>query len=186
MIFVVPISLILMVLLCAVAIGYGIIQNIGVIIVAIIIIAVFIYCFINWPGLTFASFCIIAVVALCYNGIEHQQKIDNAVTISIAIDECRFFNEEGEQLTIPKGAIVAKYTDPDQVSVEKNTDLNSQICSWYIDGEIHYSTISFRHDMTMADGTNHYGVANNIWNLQEVDHISIADFKSKEWWIQDE
>lgn len=72
MIFFVPVSFILMVLLCIVAAGYAVIQNIGAILATIILICVFLFFFFRWPAETFGALLAMGIIGLvCMSVSDH-------------------------------------------------------------------------------------------------------------------
>lgn len=172
--------MIFLLVLCVIASIYGIIQNIGSIILISIAVIVLILLLGKWPIKTFIGLVSILLLSVVYFSVSSTIEANNTpVLIYKATNTCSFYDEQGTLVQIPSGAIVAKYRHPKQESKEKQYNGNSHVCNWYYDGEVFSSTTSVIHEGSLAEKMN---VEKNIWSLEEIREITYKEFRNGNWW----
>lgn len=174
-------GLAIILLICLIGLGYGIMQNIGTILLLLLFGCVFLCFVFRWPIETLFGTLILCAVIL---GLSHCNNVNEAnstpVTIYIATEACYFADEEGREIKIAEGAIVAKYRHPSQESTEPQYSGHSEYCSWYIDGQVYSSTVSIRRDS--ADLAKMFGLTKNQWHLEPISEITYREFCNEAWW----
>lgn len=162
---------------------YVLVQNIGIVILSFFVIyivfSIVSFLFTQWPGRTMIAIVVIIVAVIIGFNIFSTSKINNTpVTIYRAADTCVIYDEDHELVQVPKGAIVARYTDPEVKSKEVSVAGNSDRCVWYYDGQISTSTVSTWHEMDLEE----FDYEPNIWNLVEIKEITYKEFQKNNWW----
>lgn len=168
----------LLFIVCIIAMIFGLIQNIGSIILVVITVIVIILLFLKWPVKTLIGLVCIIVTCFVVSSVSSSNEVNKTpVRICIATDTCIFFDEQDNIVQIPSGAVVADFWHPEQKSKEQNVNANSLMCYWFYGDEVFSSTISIRH--SLADANK---VEDNRWNLAEIREITYKEFQSCDWW----
>lgn len=179
-IFTFPIWMILVLILGAAGIIYGIIQNIVTIILVSVAVIIVFCLFMRWPGKTFVGMICVFVLSTAFLCISSKVKTNQTpVYIYRATNTCAFFDEKDSTIQIPSGAIVAKFLHPKQESGEQQYSGHSHMCYWYYDGEVFSSTVSVMHGSSLAEKMH---IEENIWNLEEIREITYKQFLKNDWW----
>lgn len=161
---------------------YALVQNIGAVILAVVILSVVFFLFSNWPIQT-AIGTIIAIIlgAIAFNIYSNSEINNTPVTIYQATDNCIIYNEEHELIQIPEGAIVARYRDPERKSNEISVMGHSDMCVWYANGQVNTTTVSINHGMDYWIKELDYEP--NEWNLLVIKEITYKEFQKGTWWV---
>ncbi len=178
--FTIPFGIILVLILVAAGIIHSIIQNIVAIILIVIAIIIVFVLFMKWPGKTFIGLVCVIVLSSAFLAVSSIVKVNETpVYIYRATDTCTFFDEQGANVQIPNGAVVAKFYHPEKESKERQYVGNSYMCYWYFNGEVSSSTVSVIHNGDIAEKMK---VEKNIWNLEDIREITYKQFQKNTWW----
>lgn len=130
----------------------------------------------KWPGITLSCLFLFVIGLFIYQAnIDGITQNRQPVQIYIATDHCYVWassydtddqNDYGK-ITIPKGAIVARYDEPGVME-----EIYAPMVSYYFEGHV------YTYDIGTRDALN----GKNTWNLEELETIKYKEFSSSNWW----
>lgn len=157
--------------------GKLLLDNIFTILLVIIIIIVFFVLLSKWPRAVFAGL-VIGVLALSICGIIQNRSQENniPVTIYIAIDDCKVYDKDENLITIPNGAIIARYQDQRERQPEGTNIYGfKNVCHWYHNGQLHQFLVSNSHETSFSHLTL------SEWNVSKLKQITYKEFRKGNW-----
>lgn len=149
------------------------VDNILLILLAIAVLIVLVLLFRKWPKTTVVVLAVFLIVTLCVPDIE-KSVVENSIPVQLyrASGECKVYDIDHNIVTIPAGAIIARYTNS---SERQNESVGgtlyasfASMCYWYYEGETHSIYVSAAMD--------------SQWRTEIVKEISYKEFKRGYWW----
>ena len=156
---------------------------------AVTILVVVILCIIcialirKYPVATLICLLVVDVIALggIYILKKHQENII-PVTISRATETCWVYDTDGNTMEIPKGSIIARYTDENERKSEGSYYGFANHCYWYYNGEINHFFASSKWENPSEIVIKYYGDKKNTWYVVKIAEITYKEFSNSQWW----
>lgn len=165
MIIFVPLWIIILYILCWFVFAKFVLDNIFLILFGIVVVIIFLCLLFKHPKETLSTVLVLSIITLCISCINRSNA---PVTISKATQICRVYDENNNIIDIPKGAIIARYTD-ESIRVSDGNYIGFLTkCSWYYQGITHSFTESVVWDK-------------NQWYLEDIGKTKYSDFKNGDW-----
>lgn len=154
-------------------------DNILLIILAIALIIGLLFLFVRWPKQTFVILLILlAVTLIATYSMKANERNNITVRIYKAIGECQVYDIDHNPVTIPAGAMIARYTDESERQSEivggRSYAGFTYVCCWYYQGKEYTFHESWAMNMENA----------SCWDTQKVKEITYKEFENSNWWLE--
>ena len=143
----------------------------------LVVVVVVLVVLFKFPRATLISLVVIALVIGIGLAVNSQSEEDNiSVKIYKATGVCTVYDKNENIISIPAGAIIARYQDERKRQPE-GTNIHGfvNVCYWYYEGSIHQFYVSNSHEISIS------GLPLSRWNVVELRQITYKEFNQGEW-----
>lgn len=177
-ILIIPVGLVVGFLIFGVAFAKIVLDNIGIILLAIGILIVLMVLLCKWPKQTIITLAASAVIFTIYfTNTAKKAEESIPVTIYKASDTCTVYDKNDRIVVIPEGAIVARYVDERERQAENHNVFGFvNVCYWYYNGDTSQFFVSNSHELSQQSN-----LEPNDWNLTKIEEITYGEFQKGSW-----
>lgn len=158
--------------------GKLILDNIFIILLVLAAVVIFLVLLSKWPEATLVCMVITALALIIgFSVSEKKQENNIPVTIYVATDDCLVYDKNENIITIPKGAVIARYKDESERQPEGTNVFGFvNYCYWYYQGQTNWFYVSNSHETSFSN------LPLSQWRVEKIKEITYKEFQNGNWY----